>query len=186
MHIVVNAIHNGELERPVILIATGLGTTEEAFGTLGVSRFAKHCIVELGPLGKEAECAVLHDWLTRDGKATRDTTVWIDAITQETYGWPQHILSYVEPALDQLHANNGVMTAEGLNTVLEEGRTGRVAYYKQRAKDLAYDSAIASRNCRECSAWGKGGARRYHDVSNTRSRCRKGTGYLAQRGPAQA
>ena len=133
---VLNAIHNGRLARPVILIAAGLGTTADAFGTLGISRFARHCLVQLGTLGKEAECAVLHDWLTKDGKATGDTTAWIDAIAQETHGWPQHILSYVEPALDQLHADNGEMTAEGLNAVLEAGRVGRSAYYNQRAHDF--------------------------------------------------
>ena len=131
---VLNAIHNGKLGRPVILIAAGLGPTTKAFGTLGISRFAKRCRVELGALGKEAERAVLHDWLTEDGKATGDTTAWIDAIAKETHGWPQHILSYVEPVLDQLHADKRAMTAEGLATVLETGRVGRTAYYKQRAE----------------------------------------------------
>ncbi len=129
-----NAIHNGRLDRPVILIAAGLGPTTKTFESLGISRFAKRCRVELGALGKEAERAVLRDWLTEDGKATGDTTAWIDAIAKETHGWPQHILSYVEPALDQLHADKTVMTAEGLNAVLEAGRAGRTAYYKQRAE----------------------------------------------------
>ncbi len=132
-----NAIHNNELDKPVILIAAGLGTTADAFGTLGISRFEKNALVQLGALDKEAERAVLHDWLTKDGKATGDTTAWIDAITQETHGWPQHILSYVGPALDRLHTDNGVMTAEGLTTVLEAGHAGRTEYYKQRAKGFS-------------------------------------------------
>ena len=134
---VLHSIHNGKLGRPVVLIAAGLGTTTEAFGALGISRFAKRCRVELGALGKEAECAVLHDWLTEDGKATGDTTAWIDAIAKETHGWPQHILSYVEPVLDQLHADKGAMTAEGLATVLEAGRVLRTAYYKQRVEGFS-------------------------------------------------
>ena len=129
-----NAIHNGRLGRPVILIAAGLGPTTKAFGTLGISRFAGGARVELGALGKDAERAVLHDWLTEDGKATGDTAAWIDAIAQETHGWPQHILSYVKPALDQLEADKGVMTAEGLATVLEAGRALRTAYYRGRVE----------------------------------------------------
>ena len=129
---VLNAIHNGQLNRPVILIAAGLGTTADAFGTLGISRFASECLVELGVLGKEAERAVLYDWLTKDGRVKGDPTAWIDAIAQETYGWPQHILSYVKPALNQLRTDRRVMTTEGLSVVLKKGRTGRVAYYKQR------------------------------------------------------
>ena len=134
---VLQSIHNGNLNRPVILIAAGLGPTTEAFRRLGISRFARRTRVELGALGKEAERAVLHDWLTKEGKATGDAAAWIDAIAQETHGWPQHILSYVDPALDQLHADKGVMTAEGLATVLEAGRALRTAYYKQRAEGFS-------------------------------------------------
>ncbi len=129
-----NAIHNGKLDKSVILLAAGLGATVESFRSFGISRFEGNALVELGALGKEAERAVLQDWLKEDGGTEGDTTVWIDAITQETHGWPQHILSYVKPALDQLHAGKGVMTAEGLNAVLEVGRARRAAYYKQRAQ----------------------------------------------------
>ena len=130
---ILNAIHNGKLNKPVLLLAAGLGTTAESFRSFGISRFAKRCLVELGALDKEAERAVLHDWLTKDGDAKGEPTTWIDEIVQETHGWPQHILSYIKPALDQLHADKGVLTAEGLNAVLKAGRKGRTTYYKQRA-----------------------------------------------------
>ena len=127
------AIHNGELKRPVILLVGGLGTTSDAFRGLGISRFSRRCLVELGALSKEAEQAVLRDWLTKDGGAKGDPTPWIDSIAQETHGWPQHILSYVEPALDQLRADKRVMTPEGLHAVLEKGRGFRSEYYEHRA-----------------------------------------------------
>ncbi len=139
MHAVIDvlqSIHNGNLERPVILIAAGLGSTTQAFRALGISRFAGRARVELGALGKDTERTVLRDWLTEEGKATGDTTAWIDAISQESHGWPQHILSYVDPALDQLEADKGVMTAEGLATVLEAGRALRTAYYGGRVEDF--------------------------------------------------
>ncbi len=134
---VLTAIHNGDLGRPVILLAAGLGTTVNAFEKLGISRFAGDAFIELGSLSKEAERAVIRDWLKKDGKAQGDLTAWINAIAQETHGWPQHILSYVEPALGQLHADKRVMTTEGLNAVLEAGRRGRAAYYRQRAKGFS-------------------------------------------------
>jgi hypothetical protein len=142
---VLNSIHNGKLDRSVILIAAGLGTTADAFGSLGISRFAKRCLVELGALDKEAERAVLYDWLTKEGKAKGETTAWIDAIAQEAHGWPQHILSYVEAALHQLHVDKRVMTAEGLTAVLNAGRSGRTAYYEQRARgfDEEYRQSFA-------------------------------------------
>ena len=134
---ILNAIHNGKLDKPVILLAAGLGPTTKAFESFGISRFEGDARVELGALGKEAERAVLYDWLTKDGKATGDTTTWIDAIAKETHGWPQHILSYVKPALKQLRADKRAMTAEGLATVLETGRARRAAYYKQRAEGFS-------------------------------------------------
>ncbi|MCY4674642.1 MAG: ATP-binding protein [Bacteroidetes bacterium] len=130
---VLNEIHNGELNRPVILLVAGLGTTADTFRSLGISRFSGKCFVELGALGKESERAVLHDWLKKEGGAKGNPTAWIDAITEETHGWPQHIVSYVDPALKQLVADNRIMTPEGLNAVLEAGRHFRLAYYKSRA-----------------------------------------------------
>ena len=131
---VLEEIHNGKLGRPVVLIAAGLGTTVNAFGELGISRFARKCVVELGALDKESQCAVIHDWLKKDGRAKGDPTAWIEAIAQETHGWPQHIMSYVEPALDQLEADDGIMTADGLNVVLEAGREERATYYEERVR----------------------------------------------------
>ena len=86
--------------------------------------------MELGALEKETEREVLHDWLTRDGGAKGDPTLWIDAIAQKTHGWPQHILSYVKPAVRQLHADRSVMTAEGLHAVLKAGREAISIYYR--------------------------------------------------------
>ena len=134
---VLNAIHNGEMNRPVILIAAGLGTTAKAFRSLGISRFDGDSFVELGALGKEAEHAVLHDWLTKEGGAKGDPAAWIDAIAQETHGWPQHIVSYVKPALKQLVTDERAMTKDGLNAVLEAGQRARLEYYERRADDFA-------------------------------------------------
>jgi hypothetical protein len=136
---ILNSIHNGGLDHPVILLAAGLGTTLWAFGRLGISRFAMKCLVELGALGKEAERAVLNDWLTKEGGAKGDPTGWIDAIARETHGWPQHIQSYANIASDQLKANDGIMTPEGLHAVLEAGRADRGVYYKQRLVDFRAD-----------------------------------------------
>ncbi len=137
---VLNAIHNSELNRPVILIAAGLGTTKAAFGALGISRFSGGAFVKLGALDKEAERTVLYDWLKKEGKAKGDPTAWIDAIAQETHGWPQHILAYTDPlAVTELQARGGEMTTEGLTAVLEAGRARRAAYYEQRGDEFRGD-----------------------------------------------
>ena len=130
-------IHNGKLDRPVVLLTAGLGTTADAFGSLGISRFNRRCLVELGALEKEAEHAVIRDWLREDGGAKGDLAPWIDAISQETHGWPQHILSYMGLAVERLEADNGIMTTAGLDAVLHTGHELRSEYYEQRAHDFS-------------------------------------------------
>jgi len=87
-------IHNGDVGKPVMLLAAGLGTTDRAFNSLGISRFVKNCTIQLGALDKKSERAVIQDWLIEEGKAIGHPNAWIDAIVNETHGWPQHIISY--------------------------------------------------------------------------------------------
>ena len=145
IHTIVNVlkvIHNGELTNPVVLLSTGLWMAVDAFEELAISRFANGCLVELGALEEEVERAVLHDWLTKDGGVTEDPTPWIDAIAQETHGWPQHILLYVESALNQLRVDKGVMTAEGLHAVLEAGSEAIPRFHEYLIQDFS------SKECR--------------------------------------
>jgi len=136
---VLDCIHNGELGRPVILLAAGLATTGRAFKSLGISRFEQKCMVQLGPLDKESERAVIHDWLKDYAKAEGDPTKWIDAIAQKTHGWPQHIISFVDPATEYIKSNNRQMTDDGLKFVLEKGAEFREKYYQQRAHGIDED-----------------------------------------------
>ena len=55
----------------------------------------------------------------------------------ETHGWPQHIISYAEPAISYLKSNNHRMTDEGLRIVLENGNEFRIDYYETRAKEFS-------------------------------------------------
>ena len=129
-------IHNGEMGRPVVLLIAGLETTLGAFESLGLSRIGLQCDVKLGSLNSTSTRAIIQSWLTKDGRAKGDATVWIDAIEQESHGWPQHIAAYVEPALRYLQANHGHLTPTGLSKVLELGRKGRASYYEQRVRDI--------------------------------------------------
>ncbi len=131
-----DVIHNGDVGRPVVLLAAGLGTTQSALNSLGISRFVRDCTVGLGALGEESEWAVIRDWLTKDGGAKGDPAPWIHAIAQQTHGWPQHIISYVDPAVAYLKSNNHRMTDDGLQIVLEKGAEHRIQYYRQRARGI--------------------------------------------------
>ena len=131
-----DVIHNGKLKRPVLLLTAGLGTTEAAYGSLGISRIAGDCTVRLGRLDKDSEFAVIRDWLIKDGRAKGDPHVWIKGIAEQAHGWPQHIISYIKPAVKYLKSNHHLMTDEGLKFVLEKGAEYRAMYYQKRVKGL--------------------------------------------------
>ena len=132
-------IHNGKLESPVILLTAGLGTSESAYGSLGISRIDVDCTVQLGRLDKESERAVIQDWLTQAGGAAGDPSRWIDSIAEQAHGWPQHIISYIKPAVKFLISNHGKMTEKGLEFVHEKGNEYRLQYYDKRAHDIDED-----------------------------------------------
>jgi len=136
---VLKEIHNGDLERPLMLLAGGLGTTEAALSGLGISRIDGDCTVHLGRLDKESESEVIRDWLTQAGGAKDDPSTWIESIAQQAHGWPQHIISYIKPAVKHLKSNLGRMTHEGLQLVLGKGAQYREEYYESRAHNIDED-----------------------------------------------
>ncbi|MCY3628740.1 MAG: ATP-binding protein [Bacteroidota bacterium] len=143
---VLRDVHNGNLGRPIILLAAGLGLTVEVFESLGISRFDGSSLVELGGLSKEAECAVIQDWINKDGGATGDPTAWIDAIANKTHGWPQHIVSYADAAAKQVVRDHGEMTPEGLDAVFKVGDAAREVFYQHRAKGLLKEHRVCLAN----------------------------------------
>ncbi len=129
-------IHNGGVGSPVILLAGGLGTSEDALNSLGISRFYDGCVVNLGRLSPEPERAIIRDWLAQDGGAKGDVTPWTDAIARETHGWPQHIIAFAEPAAHIVRSNRGQMTPRGLEAVLRQGQQRKENYYFARVRKL--------------------------------------------------
>jgi len=83
---VLKEIHNGDLGSPVMLLAGGLGTTEAALNTLGLSRIDRSCDIHLGRLDRESTCGVIRDWLIQVGGVEDDPSPWIEAIAEHTYG----------------------------------------------------------------------------------------------------
>jgi len=133
---VLKQIHNGDLGKPVMLLTGGLGTTKAAYGSLGISRFEGDCTVQLGRLDEKSVCAVIRDWLIKDGRAKGDPHIWIKSIAEHAHGWPQHIMSYIKPAVEYLKSTNHLMTDEGLEFVLAKGAEYRDSYYTNRVRSV--------------------------------------------------
>ncbi len=131
-----NRIHNGKIGQPVILLAGGLGTTEIAFESLGVSRLEESCRVRLGPLDSESTHAVIKDHLVHRCGLDSPPQNWIESLAEPTHGWPHHIICYVESAKECLALTNQKPTQVALKHPLEVGRERQVSYYEARAHGI--------------------------------------------------
>jgi len=130
-------ILNGRFDYPIVLLCGGLGNSEEVFMRLGISRFRAECLVNLGRLPEADARAVIRDWLAKEGKAQEmDIQPWIDAISRETHGWPQHIMVYAQRAAELLRFQNGKATPEALEATLKKGRAQKRIYYNSRIQAL--------------------------------------------------
>ncbi|MCY4001531.1 MAG: hypothetical protein OXF84_12105 [Bacteroidetes bacterium] len=129
-------IHNGEIGAPVILLAGGLGTTELAFESLGISRIEESCRVRLGSLDRESTCAVIRDHLVHRCGLDSPPQGWIESLADHSHGWPHHIMCYVESAKECLAASGHQSTPASLQHTLEVGRDRQIAYYNVRAHGI--------------------------------------------------
>jgi len=137
-----NAIHNGLLGAPVVLLTAGLGTTKIAYKQMGVSQFKRGCVHQIEALGLQAQQAVIRDWLTIAGGAKGDVDPWIDAITEKSHGWPQHMICYALCAKDVLDQTGGEMSSAALEEVLAFGDHDRAAYYAGRVDGLKQSDIV--------------------------------------------
>ena len=137
--IVLKALHNGKMGRPIILLAAGLRTTLPSLEALDISRFGARNRIALGALSEDSARGVIRDWIVKDGMAKGDPDEWINAIALEAGVWPRHVHSYSWHAAQYLKQNGGLMSPKGLNDVIAKGWSGRINYYEQRIDPFYID-----------------------------------------------
>ena len=157
MTMTLTAIHNSQSGEPVFLLAGGAEGVTGVFDELGIARFMGGCIVNMGGLCAEAEESVIRDWLVKDGNAGGDTDKWIKAIADNSQGWPQHIIAYVESAVEILAETGGVMTDEGLKETLRRGSLRKKEYFRSLRKGFSpvemVDIAKSIKSLSSLSGW---------------------------------
>ncbi len=132
-----NAIHNGHIGHPVILLAGGVGTSEHALNTLGISRFAGPARINLGPLDHDSTCAVVRAYIEGEGE-TNLPQEWIEPIAERTHGWPQHIVCYARATVLHLSSMDRPPMKSDLDVVIRRGRSDQEEYYHGRAHDITW------------------------------------------------
>ena len=139
-------IHNGEIGVPVILLAGGLGTSEKVFGEFGIGRFRDDYVHQLGGLDYISTRKVIRDWLTKYGgvpSAHEHLARWIDVLSKESYGWPQHIQCYAFVAAEWLLKNGRMPSPQVPPDVLSDGRRRRESYYLGRARGIIEQDRVS-------------------------------------------
>ena len=159
-------VHEGACGGPVVFLATGLGNTEDALHGLGISRFPRRSIVNLGRLIDQDALKMLDEYLTEGG--TRRMPTGSEKLTRHVlarcHGWPQHIVAYGDAALDVLSQKGGkrVFTEPDCQAILREGDRDRREYYAGRCsgerdaeitlREVALFGAL-TQNARKTDRW---------------------------------
>ena len=143
-----DAIHNGAFDFPVMVLAGGLGHSEEVLRSLGVSRLQrKGGLIALGPLSAEAERRILRDWLVKTGGAVDASESilqhWITALAAAADRWPQQILCFASGAAEWLTKHQGVMPADVPESVMAAGLQAKQEYNERRANAIDYEYRVA-------------------------------------------
>ena len=133
-----------------LVAAFGLGDTEAALDTLGVSRSGSapgtegHRWRTVGTMPERDVRMAVRRCLRACG-VRRDTEadVWEDAIVRASNGWAQHLRHYLAFAIRAALAAAGACHRGDLADMLEAGDAERVAYYKKRIGALGTHEGCA-------------------------------------------
>ncbi len=158
-----DALHNGKIGYPCILLAGGLDTSEKALDDLGVSRIISSNKVRLGSMEMEAAERVILDYIHGEfGESVPDH--WLGAIAEPTHGWPQHIVCYANAVGNRLMSLSRNPTDGDLDEALRNGRETLMDYYEARAHDITWGQrAILARLVAEIPVGGT--LRKNHVIS---------------------
>ena len=135
-------IHEGRCDGPVVLLAAGLGHTEAAFDSVGISRFPRSAVVNLDRLSDKAARELIEEYL-REGEKNREPLKGQPALVREIlercHGWPQHLVAYGEAAQRLLPKKWAAhrITAGERGRIIEMGDRVREEYYRRRAHRLS-------------------------------------------------
>ncbi len=136
---VLDELHNGGFKKPLLFAIGGLGHTINIFEQLGVSRFDGDFVFDLEALDKISERNIIRDFIYKEGglSPTIGCDLWINKISKQTHGWPQHISAYGYSVSNYLkykakNMEGKQLTEDGLDDVLKDGSRKRFKYYEKR------------------------------------------------------
>ena len=133
-------IHSGRCGGPVLLLAGGLGHTEEQFSKVGISRFHGGAVTNLDRVSDTASRKIFRGWLTegaRVGPGAVGYNELVEEVVTRSHGWPHHLATYGASARKVLKLGRHLgLPPDVRERILDMGDKLRSEYYRKRAARL--------------------------------------------------
>ena len=133
-------IHGGRCGGPLLLLAGGLGHTEDQFRKVGISRLHGGAVTNLDRVSDTAARKIIKGWLTkgaRVGLKAPGYTELVEEVVNRSYGWPHHLASYGASAQKVIwHGRHLGLPPDVRDRILDMGDKLRTEYYRKRAARL--------------------------------------------------
>ena len=141
-----NELHMGEHGLKLLLVAAGLGTTEDRFMELGLSRLSADAVQVLDCLSdteqREAVDRFFEHFHVRGDAQTKAR--WAEALVDGAQGWPHHLTNGLRAAAEELIRAEGDADYASLDAACTRATEYREHYYSRRIGRLAGMPAVLS------------------------------------------
>ena len=130
---VLDCIHRDLQGIPLVAAFFGLSDTQEVLSKCGLSRFAGERVCNLEPLSMEDTAVSFRRMLDTYYIGTEEEkAVWVNALTELSQGWPQHINRIGVAAGRVIRAHEGQLGSHLLEQALKKGIERKNEYYAGR------------------------------------------------------
>ncbi len=139
---VLDCLHRDTQGIPLIAAFFGLSDTQSVLGQCGLSRLPKDRVVTLDTLSLADARSAIQGIFDCYGSGDSGEAEWIDALTDLSQGWPQHINSVSVAALRVLNDHGGRLDEGLLQQAIESGRKYKDCYYAHRLGACTQDLTL--------------------------------------------
>ncbi len=129
---VLDCLHRDTQGIPLIAAFFGLSDTQSVLGQCGLSRLPKDRVVTLDTLSLADARSAIQGVFDSYGSGDSGEAEWIDALTDLSQGWPQHINSVSVAALRVLNDHGGSIHEDLLLRAIRLGKELKEEYYTHR------------------------------------------------------
>jgi len=161
---VINCLHKSSQGIPLVTAFFGLGDTRKVLEQCGLSRLPRDRSVTLDTLSHEDTRNAIQDIFdTYHFKGPAQST-WVDALTELSQGWPQHVNNVSIAAGRVARDHEGSISERLLSKAIELGRERKEEYYAYRLDACSGDPWIYRQLA--LAAWDRDGVLSWYEIDS--------------------